>query len=124
MKTSGEIRQGKAIDETKIETVTLPSPLIEKGEIVLRVRGEQLREQGMLEGDLLVVQLRQKGRAASGELAIGKIGNDCFVGRWWEKHGRKSLVSDGMSEVTVGRSKRTLKVVAVINAVVREDEKA
>lgn len=122
VKTSGELRQGKPIDESKIETVTLPSPLIEKGEIVLRARGDELREHGILDGDLVVVQLRQKGRAATGELAIGKIGNDCYVGRWWEKHGRKALMSDGLAEVTVGKSKRTLKVVAVINAVVREDE--
>jgi transcriptional regulator with XRE-family HTH domain len=123
VKTSGELRQGKPIDESKAESVSLPSSLIEKDEIVLRARGNDLREHGIQDGDLLVVQLRQKGRAATGELAIGKIGNDCYVGRWWEKHGRKALMSDGMAEVTVGKSKRVLKVVAVINAIVREDEK-
>jgi transcriptional regulator with XRE-family HTH domain len=123
VKTSGELRQGHPIDEAKAETVTIPAQLIEKDEIVLRARGSELRDHGIDDGDLLVVQLRQKGRAATGELAIGKIGNDCYVGRWWEKHGRKALMSDGMAEVTVGKSKRVLKVVAVINAIVREDEK-
>jgi transcriptional regulator with XRE-family HTH domain len=123
VKTSGELRQGKPIDESKTETVTIPSPLIEKGEIIVRARGTELHEHGIEDGDLLILQLRQKGRAATGELAIGKIGNDCYVGRWWEKHGRKALMSDGMAEVTVGRSRRTLKVVAVVNAIVREDEK-
>jgi transcriptional regulator with XRE-family HTH domain len=122
VKTAGELRQGRPIDESKSETVHIPQSLIDKGEIVFRVRGENLRDQGIEDGDLLVVQLRQKGRAATGELTIGKIGENCFVGRWWEKHGRKALMSDGLAEVTVGRSKRVLKVVAVINAIVRSDE--
>jgi hypothetical protein len=31
-------------------------------------------------------------------------------------------MSDGLSEVTVGKSKRVLKVVAVINAILRPEE--
>lgn len=122
VKTAGELRQGQPIDESKIENVSVPQSLLEKGEIVFRARGENLGDQGIDDGDLLIVQLRQKGRAATGELAIGKIGENCFVGRWWEKHGRKALMSDGLAEVTVGRSKRVLKVVAVINAIVRPEE--
>lgn len=122
VKTGGELRQGRPIDESKSETVNVPQSLIEKGEIVFRVRGENLRDQGMEDGDLLVVQLRQKGRAATGELVVGKIGENCYVGRWWEKHGRKALMSDGLAEVTVGKSKRVLKVVAVINAILRPEK--
>jgi len=121
VKTAGELRQGRPIDESKSETVSVPQSLIEKGEIVFRARGENLGDQGIEDGDLLVVQLRQKGRAATGELAIGKIGKNCYVGRWWEKHGRKALMSDGLAEVTVGKSKRVLKVVAVINAILRPE---
>jgi transcriptional regulator with XRE-family HTH domain len=122
VKTSGELQQGKPIDESKTEKVHVPKSLVEEGEIVFRARGENLRDQGIEDGDLLVVQLRQRGRAATGELVIGKIGENCYVGRWWEKHGRKALMSDGLSELTVGKSKRVLKVVAVINAILRPEE--
>ncbi|HEY2321480.1 MAG TPA: helix-turn-helix domain-containing protein [Thermoanaerobaculia bacterium] len=122
VKTSGELRQGQPIDESKKETVHVPKSLVEEGEIVFRARGEDLEDQGIQDGDLLVVQLRQRGRAATGELVIGKIGDNCYVGRWWEKHGRKALMSDGLAEVTVGSAKRVLKVVAVINAILRADE--
>jgi transcriptional regulator with XRE-family HTH domain len=122
VKTSGELQQGKPIDESKRETVRIPKSLMDEGEIVFRARGENLEDQGIEDGDLLVVQLRQRGRAATGELVIGKIGENCYVGRWWEKHGRKALMSDGLSEVTVGKSKRVLKVVAVINAILRAEE--
>ncbi|HEX3582386.1 MAG TPA: helix-turn-helix domain-containing protein [Thermoanaerobaculia bacterium] len=122
LKTAGELRQGKPIDESKKETVHVPKSLKDEGEIVFRARGKDLGDQGIEDGDLLVVQLRQRGRAATGELVIGKIGDNCYVGRWWEKHGRKALMSDGLAEVTVGKSKRVLKVVAVINAILRPEE--
>ena len=122
VKTKGELRQGKPIDESKKETVHVPKSLVEEGEIVFRARGKDLSDQGIEDGDLLVVQLRQRGRAATGELVIGKIGDNCYVGRWWEKHGRKALMSDGLAEVTVGSAKRVLKVVAVINAILRPEE--
>jgi len=119
VKTAGEIRQGEAVNEKQTEMVLVPAPLIEKGEIVFRARGENFEDIGIENGDLLVVQLRQKGRAATGELAVGKVGNNVFIGRWWQKHGRKALMSDALVEITTAK---TLKVVAVINAVIRIEE--
>ena len=116
---AGCIRQGEPIDEEAKETVALPRSLVEDGEIVFRVHGDGLREQNIHDGDLLVVELRQRGRAATGELVIVKINHNAYIGRWWQKRGRKALMSDGMSEVTIGRSTRTLKVVAAINQIVR-----
>lgn len=117
--TAGEIRQGQPIDETQREQVPLPKSLVDDGEIVFRARGDAMREQNIDDGDLLIVELRPRGRAATGELVIGKIGNAVFIGRWWQKHGQKALMTNGLSEVTVGRSTRSLKVVAAINQVVR-----
>ncbi len=122
VKVSAELRQGEPVVELKGETAAIPSSLIEKGEIVFRARGDRLRDEGIEDGDLLVVQLRPKGRAASGELVIGKIGQEVFVGRWWQKNGRKALMSDGPSEVTTGTAARNLKVVAAINAIVRPEK--
>jgi transcriptional regulator with XRE-family HTH domain len=119
IETAGEIRQGQAIDETKKEKIALPRTIVEEGEIVFRARGADMADSNIEDGDLLVVELRPRGRASSGELVIGKIGQTIFVGRWWQKHGQKALMSNGLSEVTVGRSTRSLKVVAAINQIVR-----
>lgn len=119
VETSGELRHGEAIDETKKETVAVPKSLYEEGEIVFRARGDSMHDQGIADGDLLVVELRPRGRAANGELVVGRIGKQVFVGRWWQKHGRKALMSNGLSEVTVGRNVRALKVVAAINQIIR-----
>lgn len=117
--TAGEIRHGEPIDESKKETISVPKSLIEADEIVFRARGDSMHHQGIADGDLLVVELRPRGRASTGELVIGRIGRQVFVGRWWQKHGRRSLMSNGLSEVTVGRSARSLKVVAAINQIIR-----
>lgn len=119
IETAGEIRHGEAIDEKAKEKIALPKSVVEQGEIVFRARGDNLRDQGIEDGDLLVVELRPRGRASTGELVIGRIGRVVFVGRWWQKHGQKALLSNGLSEVTVGRSVRSLRVVAAINQIVR-----
>jgi transcriptional regulator with XRE-family HTH domain len=117
---AGEIRQGEAVVELSGETSPLPPSIVEKGEVVFRARGDKMREQGIEDGDLLVVELRQTGRASSGELVIGKIGDLLYVGRWWQKHGQKAIMTDGPSELTTGgTAKRSLKVLAAINAIVR-----
>ena len=116
---AGELRHGYAIDETKKEKIAMPKSLVDEGEVVFRARGDGMQDQGIHDGDLLIVELRPRGRAATGELVIGRIGKQVFVGRWWQKHGLKQLMSLNFSEVTVGRASRSLKVVAAINHILR-----
>ena len=119
IETAGEISHGQAIDEDKKEKIVLPRELVDPGEIVFRARGDAMHDQAIEDGDLLIVEPRPRGRASNGELVIGRIGRLVFVGRWWQKHGAKALMSDGLSEVTVGRSARSLKVVAAVNQIIR-----
>jgi|ERR1051325_11669987 transcriptional regulator with XRE-family HTH domain len=114
---AADVRQGTAPKELKgQEVVTLPANMIEKGEIVFRARGDSLRNVGIEDGDLLVIELRPRGRAATGELVIGRVGEDIYVGRWWQKHGSKSLMTDTRAEIAVSGK---LKIVAVINSIIR-----
>ena len=117
--TAGEIRQSQPIDESVRERVVLPRSMVEDGEIVFRARGDGMTDQNVEDGDLLIVELRPRGRAANGELVIARLGKAVWVGRWWQKHGQKALMSNGLAEVTVGGSNRVLRVVAAINQIVR-----
>jgi SOS-response transcriptional repressor LexA len=119
IETAGIVRQGQPVDEATREKVAVPWNLIEEGEIVFRFRGDGLSDSGIADGDLLVVENRPRGRAANGELVVGRIGKQVWIGRWWQKHGQKGLMSNGMSEVTTGRSSRSLKVVAAVNQILR-----
>lgn len=119
VQTAGELRQGQPVNESAKETVALPRNLVEDDEIVFRFRGDGLHDQGIQDGDLLVVENRPRGRAANGELVVGRIGKHLWIGRWWQKHGQKGLMTNGLAEVTIGRSARSLKVVAAVNQIVR-----
>jgi transcriptional regulator with XRE-family HTH domain len=119
LEISGEIRQGQPVDERVRDKVAIPRNLLDNGEIVFRFRGDGLADQGIADGDLLVVENRPRGRASNGELVIGRIGKQVWIGRWWQKHGQKALMSNGMSEVTTGRAARSLKVVAAVNQIIR-----
>jgi SOS-response transcriptional repressor LexA len=119
VETAGELRQGQPVNEGLKEKVALPRNLVEDDEIVFRFRGDGLGDQGIQDGDLLVVENRPRGRAANGELVVGRIGRQVWIGRWWQKHGQKGLMTNGLAEVTVGRSARSLKVVAAVNQIVR-----
>ncbi|HEY6139603.1 MAG TPA: helix-turn-helix domain-containing protein [Thermoanaerobaculia bacterium] len=116
---AAEVRQGQPVRElSEGETVAIPASLIDEGEIVFRARGEELRDLGIEDGDLLLIELRTKGRAATGELVLGKVGEEIYIGRWWQKHGEKRLMTDSRAEIAVA-SKRGMKVVAVINQIIR-----
>ena len=119
IETAGEIRHAQAVDESKKERVSVPQSLVDEGEILFRARGDSMRAHGIDDGDLLVAELRPRGRAANGELVIGRIGDAVFVGRWWNKRGRKALMANGLAEVTTGNNARSLKIVAAINQIVR-----
>jgi transcriptional regulator with XRE-family HTH domain len=117
VKLAGELRNGEPIDESGAGTVLLlPSSVIEGNELLFRVRGNALHAIDIEDGDLLVVELRTKGRAASGELVIARIGTLIYVGRWWQKHGRRAVVT---SPTTEGTSDKGLKVMAAVNVVIR-----
>src|ERR1051325_3490731 len=70
VRTAGVFRQGHPVDESVTESVIVPKALIEKGEVLFRVSGNDLRTEGIVDGDLLIVQLRPKGRASTGEPTI------------------------------------------------------
>jgi transcriptional regulator with XRE-family HTH domain len=118
---AGEIEQRAEVVELSGESAPLPSTWLAAGEKVFRARGDLMQSVGIDDGDLLIVELRPTGRAASGELVIAKAGELLYVGHWWQKDGRKSLMTDGLSEVTTGGTvaKGALKVMAAINAIVR-----
>jgi hypothetical protein len=114
---AGDISQGLPIDESVAgEPLTIPADTIEEGEIVFRAARADLLEFGIECGDLLVVERRNDGRAASAELVLAMIGDRVFVGHWWGKHGKRAVMGDALSVVAEGRG---LQIFGAITAIVR-----
>jgi len=117
VRTAGELRHGQPVDEVRREQVVIPAESLEKGEIVFRARGEEMKHAGIRDGDLLIAETRPRGRANTSELVIAKIGKAVYVGRWWSKNDQKTLVDDHRNPLDLPR--RNVKVVAAITVVLR-----
>jgi repressor LexA len=96
----GRIAAGRPIDVVPgDETVTVPDVLTRKGDnFVLRVNGQSMIEDGVQDGDYIVVNRREK--AASGEMVVALVGGEATLKRFYrEGDGRVRLqpANDRMS---------------------------
>lgn len=88
----GRIAAGRPIEVVAgDESVTVPEVLTRKGEnFVLRVTGQSMIEDGVEDGDFIVVNRREK--AASGEMVVALVGGEATLKRFYfEQDGRVRL---------------------------------
>ncbi len=69
-----------------------PSMFKPKADYLLKVRGESMRDIGILDGDLLAVHAQPEAR--SGQVVVARLGNDVTVKRFVRKDGRIELVAE------------------------------
>lgn len=115
----GTFTQGHAITLIEGETVQLPPELVEGHELVLRVAGKGVAGWHVRPGDLLTVELRPGGKAATGELVLARVGATLWLGRWWDKGGRRALLDVRMRTVVEGPD---VKIFGVVILVTRAEE--
>jgi SOS-response transcriptional repressor LexA len=108
----GILSQGTPPTETD-ERITIPADKIGPGEVVFRI-ADDVPEVGLAHRDLLIVELRAKGDAATGEFVIARVGQRVFVGRYWKKHGARSLLDDEFRVIAEGPDLRVLGAVTLI----------
>jgi SOS-response transcriptional repressor LexA len=111
---AGDLSQGAAIDRTSTrERVLVPARRIDAGEIVFRVRAG-IPEINIVAGDLLIVERRETGHAATGELVVVMVHGRAFIGHWWLKHGERALLDDELAAVTDDEAMEILGAVTLI----------
>jgi hypothetical protein len=109
---AGVFRQGQELIPTE-EQVYLPAEVVEDDELVYRVADHSLSGFDIEPDDLLVAEFRSK--AQTGELVFVRVGEECFIGRWWAKHGKRDVTGpDGQTVIAGGAG-----VLAVINLIIR-----
>lgn len=71
-------------------TVTVDRDLARRGKVfALRVRGDSMKEAGILDGDLVIV--RQQAAADPGAIVVARLGDEATVKRLRVVHGRPVL---------------------------------
>ena len=114
---AGGVSQGAEIDASFAgEHVAIPADKIDEGDVVFRAAAANLRGFGIERDDILVVETRPDGHAATGELVLVTIETKAFIGRWWTKHGRRELLDDVLSLIT---DDERLQVIGAITVIIR-----
>jgi len=98
----GHVAAGQPIlaEENIEEYVSVPEAAGgEDGEYLLRVRGESMKDAGILEGDLVVV--RPQEDASDGEIVVALVGEEATVKRYFREpdHVRLQPENDAMEPI-------------------------
>ena len=115
---AGAIAQGAPIDTSVAGAfVGVPAEKLDVDDLVYRVARSDLRDLGIERGDLLIVEPRPDGQAATAELVLAFLHERVFVGRWWTKRGRRALLDHALAVVA---EHHELRVLGAITVVIRE----
>jgi repressor LexA len=87
----GYIAAGRPLDvETSNETIPVPAHLTSRGEnYVLKVRGDSMVEDGILDGDLVIIARRE--RADNGEMVVANVNGEVTLKRLYREGERVRL---------------------------------
>jgi SOS-response transcriptional repressor LexA len=75
------------------EFVQLPRYLFGPDDFLVRAAGESMVDEGIEDGDYLIVERRPSGIAAHGELVIAWLNDGLVIKRWYRRNGKKFLES-------------------------------
>lgn len=87
----GYIAAGRPLDvEVSNETISVPEHLTSRGEnYVLKVRGDSMVEDGILDGDLVIIARRE--RADNGEMVVANVNGEVTLKRLYQEGERVRL---------------------------------
>jgi repressor LexA len=115
----GRVAAGTPIEpvETR-ETVTLPEELLGRGEtFALRVRGDSMIGDGILDGDLVVVESRPT--ADNGSTVVALVHGDATVKKIYRERGRVRLVAANERIAPIVARAEEVQIRGVVIAVLR-----
>jgi repressor LexA len=121
----GTVAAGSPIEAVEIpENISLPPGLGGRGEtFALRVRGMSMTGDGILDGDTIIVEKRQ--RAENGALAVVLLdGSEATVKRFYQKGGRVTLKpsNPAMEDIVLQASR--VEVRGVVIGLIRDYRRA
>ncbi|MBK5259309.1 MAG: transcriptional repressor LexA [Thermoanaerobaculia bacterium] len=87
----GYIAAGRPLDvEVSNETIAVPEHLTSRGEnYVLKVRGDSMIEDGILDGDMVIISRRE--RADNGEMVVANVNGEVTLKRIYQEGERVRL---------------------------------
>jgi repressor LexA len=115
----GRVAAGTPIEAVETpETITLPEELLGRGEtFALRVRGDSMIGDGILDGDLVVVESRPT--ADNGSTVVALVRGDATVKKIYRERGRVRLVAANERVAPIVARADEVQIRGVVIAVLR-----
>ena len=99
----GRVAAGKPIEAVEdVDVIEVPSSMIGQGDhFVLQVKGDSMKEDGILDGDFIVV--RKQPTAENGETVVALINNEVTVKKYYKRKNYVELrpAHTGMESIIV-----------------------
>ena len=99
----GRVAAGKPIEAVEdVDVIEVPPSMIGQGDhFVLQVKGDSMKEDGILDGDLIVV--RRQPTAENGETVVALINNEATVKKYYKRENYVELrpAHTGMEPIIV-----------------------
>lgn len=101
------------------ETMALPEDLLGRGEtFVLRVKGDSMIEDHILDGDFIVVEKRE--HAQNGEIVVALIENEATVKRFYREAGQVRLQPANAAMRPIYVAEEKLRIQGIVIGVLRK----
>jgi repressor LexA len=116
----GSVAAGRPIEPfPQEESIEVPSSLLGKGEhFVLRVRGESMIDDGILDGDFVVVARREK--AESGQTVIALVRGEATLKRYYNEGHRIRLQPANSAMKPLTFDARDVMIQGVVTGLIRD----
>ena len=115
----GSIAAGRPIEAMlSDETITVPERLIGRGEnYVLKVRGDSMIEDGILDGDFVIIARRE--RADNGEMVVANVNGEVTLKRFYHEGERVRLQPANSMMSPIYASAREVAVQGIVVGLMR-----
>jgi len=116
----GQVAAGRPIEPfPQEESIEVPSTLLGKGEhFVLRVRGESMVEDGILDGDFVVVSRREK--AESGQTVVALVRGEATLKRYYAEGHRVRLQPANAAMKPLTFDARDVTIQGIVTGLIRD----
>jgi repressor LexA len=115
----GRVAAGRPIEVVEeVDAIEIPPSMLGKGDhFVLQVKGDSMKEDGILDGDFIVV--RKQPTAENGQTVVALINNQATVKKYYQREGRVELrpAHTGMEPLII--SKGDLRIEGRVVGVMR-----
>jgi repressor LexA len=121
---AGIVAAGEPIEPiAQMERVDVPKSMVGRGEtFALRVKGQSMRDEGILPGDVVVVQKQQTAR--NGQTVIALVNGEATIKTYYRKAGTIELhpANDTMQPIIV-QAHDTFRIEGLVVGVIRHLKK-